>query len=161
MNKCLLAAFAYMMLCAFRATSFSGSSDCGVPEGVADKYIGLSADSVFMHAGHDTAVVVTRHGGWVIDSIRVYEDISGSRLLDRTFCFPDRDKQRMKRNIATATRRGWITVETGKRQIRLIAAGSWLLVRRRRAVLYLHKGKHVAVLYVEQEKTGFFVRGDD
>lgn len=62
--------------------------------GKEEKGIGLSSHSVFMSIGEDTFVVTTRHDGWVIDSVRVYEDIVGSKLLDNTFRLSEKDKKK-------------------------------------------------------------------
>ncbi|MDO4310998.1 MAG: hypothetical protein Q4C43_09835 [Prevotella sp.] len=155
--------YAFVMMsvifCAFGCRS-NDTADIGsqsVRDG-GEQAIGLSAHSVYMRIGIDTMVVTTRYGGWMIDSVRVYEDISGSRLLDKTFCLSEKDKKRMECDHAVKQRYGWLTIVTGKRMIRTIASRT-LMANERKAVIYLHKGMYADSIRVEQEKDKFVVGG--
>ena len=123
-----------------------------------EQSIGLSDRYVYMRIGMDTAVVTTRSGGWAIDSIRIYEDISGSRLLDKTFCLSEKYRNIMRRNSSMNRRYGWLTITTGKKMIRIVVSRT-LMANERRAVIYLNKGMYTDSVMVELEKDRFTVGG--
>lgn len=123
-----------------------------------EKSVGLSDHYVYMRIGMDTAVVTTRSGGWAIDSIRIYEDISGSRLLDKTFCLSEKDKNMMRRNYSMNRRYGWLTITTGKKMMRIVVSRT-LMANERRAVIYFNKGMYTDCVMVELEKDRFTVGG--
>ncbi len=116
-----------------------------------DGTVGLSSRSVHLRLGSDTAVVTVRHAGWAIDSIRIYEDVAGSRLLDKTFCFSEKEKKRMRRGRPVERRYGWLNVKTGKNAITLVAVDTRLIVNKRCAVLYLHRRECHDSIRVEHE----------
>lgn len=116
-----------------------------------DGTVGLSSRSVHLRLGSDTAVVTVRHAGWAIDSIRIYEDVAGSRLLDKTFCFSEKEKKRMRRGRPVERRYGWLNVKTGKNAITLVAVDTRLIVNKRCAVLYLHRRECRDSIRVEHE----------
>lgn len=138
-RNCAIAVLAGVVLCA--CCALRGN----------DGTVGLSSRSVHLRLGSDTAVVTVRHAGWAIDSIRIYEDAAGSRLLDKTFCFSEKEKKRMRRGRPVERRYGWLNVKTGKNAITLVAVDTRLIVNKRCAVLYLHRRECRDSIRVEHE----------
>lgn len=111
--------------------------------------VGLSARYVYLHPGPDTSVVTVQYSGWLIDSIRIYEDVSGSRLLDKTFCFSKKHKKLMHHGRPIEQRYGWLKIKTDKNVIIFITTDTRLTINERHAMLYLHQGTYRDSIRVE------------
>lgn len=114
--------------------------------------IGLSGHVRHLRGDADSAIVTTGHGGWTVDSVRIFEDHYKNYTkpyLHRMFYISKCARKRMAKGKPFVETFRWLTMKTTDKVLVFGAERSWEL---RRATVYLHKGNHVDSVRLTQSE---------
>lgn len=101
--------------------------------------IGMSAHTRYFRPYPDTLTVTTKHEGWTIDSVRIY---------DRMFHLKDNVRKKMRHREYFEEKIGWLQVKGGGRNIILIADGT-----------YNFEGDCEFLIYISKDRCSDSIRG--
>lgn len=105
--------------------------------------IGLSKHVRHLRGDIDSAIVTTKYGGWLIDSVKIFENHYKNYRKPyphQMFYLSKRDKKRIAKCKPFAGTFRWLTIKSKNRELTFIAEKSWEV---RYATVYLHKGDYV------------------